>query len=463
MTLQSRASLASSGVVGAVLVLLGGLVTSAVPASSWATEFPLRDSMHGRMLGLAVVVAGLGLLAHSWVRLWRAAERGQARVPDVRRITAVWCLPLMVAPPLFSRDGWSYAAQGELTRLGISPYEWGPGSLEGPILEAVDPRWMFTPAPYGPLPLLGGGVAAEVLANPWLLVIAHRLMAVAGLACLAWALPRLAGWAGRDPAVVSALVLPSPFMLAHGVGGLHNDLLMVGLAAVALVAARSYGWAAGAVLGGLAAAVKAPGGLVCIGVVLLTLPATAALPDRFRRLAQVAAVSVAVLLTVGWLAGVGQGWVGSLDVPASLDTPLSVTSWLSPLVPGVKALGGLAALGIAAAVLLTWRTGSPGGAVRATALVLSCTVLLSPVVHAWYALWCLPIVAACVLGPRGMAVLMWLSIALGISAPLDSSLEGRPVTITLTTILVVGTVASLTWAVRPSARPVLPEAQGTHR
>ncbi len=41
---------------------------------------------------------------------------------------------------------------------------------------------------------------------------------------------------------------------------------------------------------------------------------------------------------------------------------------------------------------------------RATALVLCTTVLLSPVVHAWYALWALPIVAACHLGPRGLAV-----------------------------------------------------------
>ena len=49
----------------------------------------------------------------------------------------------MVAPPLFSRDGWSYAAQGELTRLGLSPYVWGPGILDGPIIEAVDPRWMM--------------------------------------------------------------------------------------------------------------------------------------------------------------------------------------------------------------------------------------------------------------------------------------------------------------------------------
>ena len=114
-----------------------------------------------------------------------------------------------------------------------------------------------------------------------------------------------------------------------------------------------------------------------------------------------------------------------------------------------------------AAVALRWPTGSPGGAVRATALALCATVLLSPVVHAWYALWCLPIVGACYLGRRGHAAFLWLSAALGVSAPLDSSLEGMPVHIAITTVLVVGTVASVTWAVRPSARSVLQPDAGT--
>ena len=147
-----------------------------------------------------------------------------------------------------------------------------------------------------------------MLSDPWLMVIAHRLLAVAGLLALAWAVPRLAGWAGYDGAVASALVLSSPLMLAHGIGGLHNDLLMVGLAAVALVAARHAGWVAGALVAGLAASVKAPGGLVCIGIALLSLPAVATLPDRLRRLAQVGAVCVLSLLRwAGWPASVRGG------------------------------------------------------------------------------------------------------------------------------------------------------------
>ncbi|UUZ60713.1 hypothetical protein [Nocardioides sp. B-3] len=72
-------------------------------------------------------------------------------------------------------------------------------------------------------------------------------------------------------------MLCSPLMLAHGVGGLHNDLLMAGLMAAALVVGVERGWMWGAAVGGLAAAVKLPGGLVCIGIALIALPVGASL------------------------------------------------------------------------------------------------------------------------------------------------------------------------------------------
>ncbi|MGH3372976.1 MAG: polyprenol phosphomannose-dependent alpha 1,6 mannosyltransferase MptB, partial [Nocardioidaceae bacterium] len=111
------------GVLGYVLVLLGGLVTSVVPASSGVGDLPvvgaLRDTMPGRMVGLTVVVAGLGLACAAWLRLVRYVGRGDRadqveRLLLVRRATLVWCAPLLLAPAMFSRDGWSYAAQGKL-------------------------------------------------------------------------------------------------------------------------------------------------------------------------------------------------------------------------------------------------------------------------------------------------------------------------------------------------------------
>ena len=451
------------GTYGAVLLLVGGLLVSPLPASCWLDQLAARDSVTGRMIGIVAVGVGLAVMAAAWVRLWRAAGAGLVDLAVVRRATAAWCAPLVLAPPLFSRDGWSYAAQGELTRLGLSPYVWGPGILHGPIVEAVDPRWMTTPTPYGPLPLLWGAGAAAIVEDPWLLVVAHRLLALVGLLLLAWALPRLAGWTGREPVLVSAVVLPSPLVLAHGVGGLHNDLVMVGLAAAALVVAAERGWLPGAVVGGLAAAVKVPGGLVCVGVALVTLPVAATWSARLRRLAGVGAVSVATLVGTGYVSRVGTGWVAALGVPTQIDTPLSVTTQLGRLVPGVEVVGAALVVATACWTALWWPTGTTAGGLHAATCALTVTVLLSPVVQPWYFLWCVPLLAACALGPGSRAVLTWVTLALGVSAPLGSSLQGRPVATVVTTALVLGALVVLARSIRqPVRQPVRQSAPSDH-
>lgn len=450
------------GALGYGLVLLGGLVVSVVPESSWAGQSavlaPLRETPAGRMLGLLVVVAGLGLACAAWLSLLRAARRDAVevslRVRVVRRATAAWALPLLVAPPMFSRDGWSYAAQGVMTHLGLSPYESGPSVLDGPIVEAVDPRWMETPTPYGPLPLIWGAGASGVFEDPWALVVAHRVLALVGVALLAWAVPRLAAWAGKDPAFASALVLPTPLMMAHGVAGLHNDVLMVGLMAAALVLTVERGWLVGAVVVGLAAAVKLPAGIVGLGVALVSMSLAAPLAERLRRLVAVAAVSGATLVGLGLVSGLGIGWVGALSVPGTVETPLSVTVQtgrlanlvLAVVVPGPESLdlvpllrgaGTVVALGLALALALRAPTGVPAEAVRAVAIAVLWVVLLSPVVHHWYVLWCLPLLAVCHLGPRASATLLHVGWLGGIVAPLDSSLAGAGTVIAVAVGLVL--------------------------
>lgn len=438
------------GVVGGMLVLTGGMVVSTIPESTWVMQLgwllDLRGSVVGRMVALSVVVIGLGLQAAAWLSLCRRVSRatGEARVEAaglVQRACCLWSAPLLLAPPLFSRDGWSYAAQGVLLHYDLSPYVHGPGILHGPIVEGVDPQWWWTPAPYGPLPLMAGELASGITENPWLLVFAHRLLALAGLAMLAWAVPRLAGWTGADPVLASAVVTCSPLVIAHGVGGLHNDLLMVGLMAVALVLAVEHGWVAGAAAGGLAAGVKMPGGLVCIAVALVALPAGARVADRLRRLLQVGSVSVVAMVVPGLLAGLGVGWVTALGVPAMIETPLSATTvlgsaldnltdWVGADLPydawrrGLRGAGSLLALAVAAVIALRSRTGDRAAAVRVTAVVTCAVVLLSPVVHLWYLLWAVPFVAAMRLSRGVMAALLSVCAISGLVAPMDSSLHG---------------------------------------
>ena len=457
------------GFVGGVLVLVGGLVISTLPESSALLQLTLLQSLRGseagRMTGLAIVLVGLGLYAAAWLRLCRHLARAEGADREdalalVRHATIVWSVPLVVAPPLFSRDGWSYAAQGMLTHFGISPYEHGPGVLAGPIVQGVDPRWMETAAPYGPLPLMFGDAVAGLTGNPWMLVVAHRCLALVGLGLLAWSVPRLARWTGTNPALSCAVVLCSPLMLAHGVGGLHNDLLMVGLMTSALVLTVERGWVGGAALGGLAAAVKLPGGLVCIGVALIALPVGASLALRVRRLGGVAAVATGALVLPGVMAGLGVGWVHALGVPGSVNGPLSMPTvaggfldllagWLgSGLEPEtflvlVRRLAMLAALVIALWVALRWPTGSRAQAVSATALLMSAVILLSPVVHLWYFLWALPFLAVLRLPRTGAVGLLATAVISGVVAPLDSSLHGAYLAIVVGSLLATGLVLVL--------------------
>jgi hypothetical protein len=426
-------------------VLLGGLVVATVPGGYAVVDLlqPVRGSATGRMAGLVVVLAGLGLLASAWLHLCRQAARADgpgapAALARVRAATVAWSLPLLPAPPLFSRDGWSYAAQGTLVHRGLSPYEHGPRSLvgprsvPGPIVEGVDPRWMSTPAPYGPVPLIGGDLAVELTADPWLLVVAHRVIALAGLVLLAWAVPRLARWCGANPALASALVLASPLTIANGVAGLHNDLLMVGLMAAAVVVAREHGWAAGAALGGFAAGVKLPGGLACVAVVLLTAPAAASLAGRLRHTVRVGAVAVAALVVPGAVWGLGVGWLGALTVPGTVNTPLSLPTLLGGWLDLVARLVGV---GTSAGTFLDL--------VRLLAVVVLAVVALSPVVHLWYFLWAAPFVAVQRLGRGAMTSLVAVSLVSGLVAPMDSSLHGAYLAIVIGSLVVAATAALL--------------------
>jgi alpha-1,6-mannosyltransferase len=464
------------------MVLVGGLITSPLPESTPLAGAPvlesLRETTSGRMLGLVMVVAGLGLLGLAWLHLFPLV-RGHVLGPARSNVAAaVWSLPLLVAPPLFSRDGWSYAAQGYLTGKGLSPYVHTPEILRGPIVEAVDPRWMDTPAPYGPVPLVWGAVASHITRDPWLLVIADRLFALVGVALLAFAVPRLARYAGADAGVACWLIVPAPLMLAHAVGGLHNDVAMVGLMAVALLVAIERHWMWGAAIGGLAAAVKVPGGLVCVGVILISLGVRATLRDRVARTFWVGLVAVVTLLLTGVVSGLGAGWLQALGVPGEVRTPLSLTTDLGMLLgavsgglgmdhlsvqflPTFRLLGSLAALGAATWVVFRRPTGVPPSVLVSVSGVMLAVTALSPAVHPWYAFWALPLIATTRLSDRGRNAVAGATLLLALSAPLDSSLEGMAIPVFMTVGLVVVVAAALLGRLRtlPADLPSVPRLE----
>ncbi|TDW17306.1 polyprenol phosphomannose-dependent alpha 1,6 mannosyltransferase MptB [Kribbella kalugense] len=446
------------GLVGSVVVALASLVTSVVPPSSWVAALPvtgdLRHSLLGRMVGLTFMVAGLGLMAWAWLTVGRRVMAGE-RLP-LLRMTAYWSVPLLLTPPLFSRDAWSYAAQGALVAKGYNPYDVGPGVLSGHIIEAVDPMWMRTPAPYGPLPLAYGGLVAHLTMNPYTLMLAHRLLAVLGIVLIAWAVPRLATACRVDPAFATWLVVLNPMLITHGIGAAHNDVLMLGLACSAFAIALTGHWGTAAVVAGAAAAVKLPGGLVVIAIAAVMSPLAGRLL-RFASLAIAGAVSVLTLVTIGALAGVGSGWFGALDVPGLVRSPFSlanlvgmaasgVLGWLGEDTAAAQALqivrlvGMIAALGLIAVLSLR---SSIHYAARAVGIALLAVVVLGPSAHDWYFLWCLPFLAVARPGRKLTTIMTAISLIFTIAAPLNSSLRGATIPILTTTALVIAMVLPL--------------------
>ena len=341
------------------------------------------------LLGLAgtLVVAvagpwgllGVPLLVVAWWRLRDAAAR------TVLVAAGVWSLPLLMAPSLFSRDVYAYAAQAHLVVQGLNPYAHGPADAPGPLAAEVDPVWAHAKSPYGPVFLR---VAALVLpgAHPYGAVLVLRLLAVAGVALLAWGVLRLGGsvW----------LAVANPLVLLHAIGGAHNDALMAGLlvlgvslAPVSLVAAAA---------------------LVTVGA-LVKLPAViglAFLARRSVRDAVVVAATAAVTAVAATLAsGLGWGWVHTLNAGEARRSLLSVSTGLGVLVRSVPVghAVGLAVAGGACAWLL-WRERS----VRGLGLALLAVAVLGPVVQPWYLLWGLPLLAVAA-GPR-------LTAALGVAS-----------------------------------------------
>jgi alpha-1,6-mannosyltransferase len=375
-----------AGVVGSGLLAVGGYGVGAAPASlssQW-----LRETTPGRALSYTLCAIGVVLLITAWWALRDATAR------LVATAAVLWSLPLLLTVPLFSRDVYAYAAQGHLVDVGLDPYAHGPADAPGPMASEVDDVWARARSPYGPVFLR---VAAWLTPGQHVVVatLLLRLLAVAGLVLLGWALMRLA----REPAPALWLTVANPLVLLHGIGGAHNDLLMAGLLAAGVAVA---------VAGGVAALVGATA-LVVVAA-LVKAPAAGALfflpllrhTDRMRAAAVVAVAAVASAVALAFASGLGWGWVHTLGAGNARRSLLSVSTGLGALIHNVSVghAVGLTAAGVLCVLLLA--RADRVGVVRALGLALLAVACLGPVVQPWYLLWALPLLAA-VAGTR-MAV-----------------------------------------------------------
>ncbi|MEG3628325.1 polyprenol phosphomannose-dependent alpha 1,6 mannosyltransferase MptB [Streptomyces sp. C6-003] len=387
------------GLAGTAVLAAGGETAGALPVRELLAPASARAA-----LGLVGVYFGVVLLIAAWALLGRLVRGPEPPTPRaLLLVLGLWSAPLLLAPPLFSRDVYSYLAQGAMVEAQMDVYTHGPAQLGGPLAAEVAPLWQHTGAPYGPV-FLGVAAALSALTRGELPagLVGMRLVALAGLALMAAALPRLARASGADPAAALWLGALNPLVLLHLVAGAHNDAVMLGLLGIGLVAALGRWPALGAALVTLAALVKAPAVLGLAAVVVLQVRAGR---HPVRAVLTTAGAAVATTVAATAAAGTGYGWT------ATLDTPVSPENWALTSLLG-RATGGLLeqagsdlahlavpawrTLGIVAAVvavLVIWLRLRPHP-VYALGLSLAAVAALGPAVRPWYALWGLFLIAA---------------------------------------------------------------------
>jgi hypothetical protein len=396
-------------------------------AGLWPATVPDMDTLGWIFSG------ALALLFLAYLLALREAPRIQTGW-ILAAILAVQVV-LLLAPPLEYTDVFNYINYG---RMGVihhlDPYSVLP--LQEPHTDpayAIS-NWHYLRSPYGPLftlltyALVPLGVAASL----WAVKVIVGACSL-GLLALVW---RLAQLLGRSPTLAVAFVGLNPIVLIWGIGGEHNDVVMVLLVFAAiylLLAPRLRGEAPERTIGrGVLAGPELAAGALLIGAVgikasaAIFLPLAIAIAARRRPLLVGMVGAGLVLVLVSLLAfGPHLGGVreqSTLVSPEGLPNLLGILLGLGGETAGLRAvLTGAAAVAILLAAARARRRPLDAmeyGCVCAMALILTLG-WSAP----WYVVWALPFGALAASKRWRVLLLFYTLYALIASSPSVSHIE----------------------------------------
>ena len=426
---QSRA--AWLGFLGALLITVGGL-----GAGSTRIHDPVLDSLHlswlrfghGLVLSSVLLWSGVAVMLAAWLGLGRRVINGTVSTYTLIATTGFWLAPLLLSVPIFSRDTYSYLAQGALLRDGFDPYQVGPVDNVNALLDNVSPIWAATTAPYGPAFILIAKLVTLLVGNNVVAgTMVLRLCMLPGLVLLIWAAPRVATRVGGSATTALYLAVLNPLVIIHLMGGVHNEMLMVGLliAGIALTLERHH--LAGMALVALAAAVKATAAialpfLVWIWMRRLREARGYSAPVAFAAaVAASGAIVVAVFAVMSSLAGVGMGWLtallaGNVKIINWLTVPTAAANLIHAIgglffsvnfyaVLHVTRIGGVALIAVLLPILWWRARRDDRSAVAGIAWAMLVVVLFVPAALPWYYTWPLAVAATVVRSPTAIAAI----------------------------------------------------------
>ena len=425
---------AKLGFLGSLLITIGGL-----GAGSTKPHDPLLEALHlswmrfghGLVLSTIVLWIGVGLMLIAWVGLGRRVLAGEATEFMMRATTAFWLAPLLLSVPVFSRDTYSYLAQGALLRDGFDPYAVGPVANPNALLDNVSPIWTITTAPYGPAFILIAKLVTMVVGNHVIIgTMLLRLCMLPGLALLIWAAPRLAHHLGTDgPTALWTCVL-NPLVLIHLMGGVHNEMLMVGLMTAGIALTFQGRNVAGITVLTVAIAVKATAGIALPFVVWVWMRHLRERRGYRAVQAFLAATAFSLLIFVvvfgvlSTVAGVGLGWLtalaGSVKIINWLAVPTAAADLIHALGSPFFSVDFYAVLRVTRFIgiviiavslpLLWWRFRRDDRAVlTGIAYSMLIVVLFVPAALPWYYSWPLAVAAPLAQSRRAIAAIAGLS------------------------------------------------------
>ena len=458
------------GLLATTMLLVGALTPAYLPANSpWWPRLS-RVGMSGvtwQVIGSALAITGVIVLVDAWLRLrpGRRASTVDARAKHWA-VLAVWILPLLAAPPIFSHDAYSYAAQGWLMENDINPYEGYPGLLPGVFADQVAQEWRFTRTPYGPLSLqLQHDIVRLAGFHPYWSAVMMRIPALVGVVLIGVFLPRLARRTGHDASFAAWFGALNPLLVVDFVGGAHNDSFMMGLMVFGLWLATtaSWAWVPAAVVIGASAAVKQPAVMAAVALPFIVHPMPSWRPRHVATAlgrvvgSLVGAAGSFALIT--WRTGLGFGWYHAADVPGRVMTVSpstliglairSVLTWFGRYGAATSVVGVTHTIGVGiGAVILVWLAVRklPRRPLAFLAWGFFAVALTGPALHSWYVLWgalLLPLVAG---ASRYLHGAVWVTV--GLLAYDAINLSWRNGVIALGVAAAVFLAAYLTWYTR---------------
>lgn len=430
------------GFLGSMFIAVGALGVGWFPLSAEILQWKLIEFVQTETIGLALtrsfVVVGAALILQAWLVVGVDALHGKIkRLETIYLALIAWMLPLLVAPPLFSRDVYSYFMQGKMQLAGNNPYESGVSVVPGWFQSGVDPLWGDAPTPYGPVFLLIEKAVAAISQDSALLAsYLFRLASLIGVIFICLSVPHLAKAHGVNPVSAAWIGVMNPLVLMHFIAGSHNDALMVGLACIAMAIALRGHFVMGVVVATLALGIKPVAIVLLPFLALIAAGSGATLLRRAKYGAIAGSIALLTLFITSALAQTGPfGWIGSLSTPGSVKSWLSPTTAIGMLIGepirllgfgnyvdtsvGLTRLVGFVLLAIVLVALVVRPEGR--SATRGVALSFVALVLLGPVVQPWYLLWSIPLLAVTGLSHRQIRIMVIAIAAFTIHGIANSS------------------------------------------